>query len=172
MTIAAAAPASPSHRGLRLVLAAVAALELLDGIPYLANIFTDYGHTTAYLKFAQALMSVKIALTPVFAGAAFVFAAIGKVRTAITALAGLILLGFVLDDLTSIPLHGLELSADFGGFTVFVGRVVAPAAAIIAGTLAWHDRRLALAGLLVSIPIVFHWLGVLAFAIGVMMYGF
>jgi hypothetical protein len=46
------------HPLLRLALVVVAALELLDALTSAHNIFTDYHHPTALLRFAQALTSV------------------------------------------------------------------------------------------------------------------
>ena len=78
----------------------------------------------------------------------------------------------MLQDVWSIPFHGLELSLDFGGIEVFFYHFVFPAAAIAGAALALKDRRLALAGLLVSLPTLINWTGVVAFAIGIMIYGF
>jgi hypothetical protein len=166
----AAAPAR--HPWLRVILAAVAAIEFADALSGLTNIFLDYHHDTAYLRFAQALLSVKLALAPLVAGAALVFAVAGRLRAAIVALAALVLLSFVLDDVWSIPLHGFELTPDFGGLTAFAYYIAFPLAAVAAIVLALKDRHLALATALVCVPTVFNWLGVAAFAIGVMIYGF
>jgi hypothetical protein len=59
-------------------LAAPAALEFLDALSGVQNIFTDYHHDTTMLRFAQALTSVNLALAPLLAGAALIFAALGK----------------------------------------------------------------------------------------------
>jgi hypothetical protein len=57
---------------LRLALVVVVALELLDALPRAHNIFTDYHHPTALLRFAQALTSVQLALAPFITAAAFI----------------------------------------------------------------------------------------------------
>ena len=163
---------TPGRPWLRGALAVVAALELLEALSGAPNIFVDYHHDTALLKFAQGVTSVQLALAPFVAGAALVLAAGGRLRAAILALAALTLMVWVLDDLPSIPIHGFEFSADYGGVTVLIHRVVNPAAAVAGAALAWKDRRLPLAGLLVSVPTIVRWLGVLAFAVGVMLYGF
>jgi hypothetical protein len=49
---------------------------------------------------------------------------------------------------------------------------VFPAAALAGAALAFKDRRLPLAGLLVSVPTIVNWAGVVAFTIAVIMYGF
>ena len=75
----------PPHRWLRVVLVLIAALEFLDALSGVQNIFTDYHHPTAFLRFAQTLTSIKLALAPVIAGAALIYAALGNVRHAILA---------------------------------------------------------------------------------------
>jgi hypothetical protein len=65
----------------------VAAIELLDALSSVPGIFTDYHHGTALLRFAQGLTSIKLALSPLLAGAALVFAALGNIRYAVLALA-------------------------------------------------------------------------------------
>ena len=165
-----AAPAP--HYWLRIALAVVALIELADALSSVHNIFTDYHHTTALLRFAQALTSVKLALAPLVAGAAAVLAITGRTRCAIGGLAVLQLLEWVLQDVWSIPFHGLELSLDFGVLEAFFHHFVFPAVAIAGAALALKDRRLALAGLLVSLPTLINWIGVVAFAIGIMIYGF
>jgi hypothetical protein len=124
------------------------------------------------LRFAQALTSVKLALAPLMAGSAVVLAIIGRTRFAIGALAALQLLEWILQDVWSIPVHGFELSLDFGGVEAFVHHFVFPAAAIAGAGLALKNRRLVLAGLLVSLPTLINWTAVIAFTISIMIYGF
>ena len=162
--------ATAPHHWLRIALAIVALIELADALSSVHNIFTDYHHTTALLRFA--LASVKLALAPLVAGAAALLAIMGRTRYAIGALAALQLLEWVLQDVWSIPFHGLELSLDFGGIEAFFHHFVFQAVAIAGAALALKDRRLALAGLLVSLPTLINWTGVIAFTIGIMIYGF
>lgn len=165
--------ASPApHHGLRIALAVVALVELADALSSVQNIFTDYHHETALLRFAQALTSVKLALAPLVAGAAAALAVMGRTRLAIGALAALELLDWVLQDIWSIPFHGLELSLNFGGIEAFFHHFIFPAVAIAGAALALKDRRLALAGLLVSLPTLINWTVVVVFTIGIMIYGF
>jgi hypothetical protein len=172
MATIATTDAAPSHRWLRAGLILIAALEFLDALSGVANIFTDYHHPTALLRFAQTLTSIKLALAPLIAGAALVYAAWGNFRRAILALAALALITWALDDLWSIPIHGLELSLDYGGMVVFLHHFVFPAVALAGAALALKDRRPALAGLLVSVPTVVNWAGVVAFTVAIMIYGF
>ena len=173
MTAESTAATSPApHPWLRLALVLVAALELLDALTSMHNIFTDYHHETAYLRFAQALTSVQLALAPFLTAAAFYFALRGRLRHAILALAALALMVWLLDDVPSFPIHGFEFSMSFGGMVVFAHHFAFPIAALAGAALAWKDRRLALAGLLVSLPTIVKWVGVAVFTIAVMMYGF
>jgi succinate dehydrogenase hydrophobic anchor subunit len=63
---------APSDRWLRLLLVLVAALEFLDALSGVQNVFTDYHHDTTLLRFAQALTSINLALAPLLAGAALI----------------------------------------------------------------------------------------------------
>ncbi|HXZ46729.1 MAG TPA: hypothetical protein VEH02_08375 [Pseudolabrys sp.] len=164
--------APPTHRWLRAGLALIAALEFLDALTGVQNIFTDYHHPTAFLRFAQTLTSIQLALSPLIAGAALVFAAMGNMRRAILALAALVLVKWALDDIWPIPIHGLELSLDYGGVIIFLHHFVFPAAALAGIALVLKERQLPLAGLLVSIPTIVNWAGVVAFTVSIMMYGF
>ena len=172
MTAIETALAPPRHALLRTGLAIVAAYELFDALSQARFIFADYHHATAYLRFAQALVSVKLALAPLVAAAALMFAATGRLRNAILALAALTLLGWVLDDVWSIPIHGLEFSAGYGGMVVFVHHVIFPLVAAAGGVLALKDRRPGVACLLVCFPTLFNLANIFAFAVAIMMYGF
>ena len=173
MTFAETTPAArPHHIWLRIGLAAVAALELVDALGSAQNIFTDYHHETAYLRFAQALTSIDLALAPDIAATALLYAAWGNIRRAILALAALALVTWLLDDIWSIPLHGLELEWNYGGQVALFHHVIFPAAAIAGGALAYKDRRLALAGLLVSVPTLYNWIGAVFFTIAIIRHGF
>ena len=96
----------------------------------------------------------------------------GNVRHAILAVAALEITTWLLEDVWSIPIHGLKLSADYGGMLAFFHHFVFPAAALAGAALTFKNRRLPLAGLLVSMPTIVNWAGVVAFTVAVMMYGF
>jgi hypothetical protein len=51
---------------------------------------------------------------------------------------------WLLEDVWSIPIHGLKLSADCGGMLAFFHHFVFPAAALAGAALAFKDRRLPL----------------------------
>jgi hypothetical protein len=123
------------------------------------------------LIFAQALASAKLVLAVVIAAAALAFAIIGRIRHAIIALAVLVLIAW-LSDLPSVFIHGLELSSDLIGLQLFVLRFIYPVVAVAALVSAIRNKRLALAGVLVSVPTLIAVAGILAFAVSVAIYGF
>lgn len=129
MSADTATGASPSHRWVQAGLVIVTAAELLDA---LFSVQSDYHLETDLLRFAQRLTTIKLALSPLLAGAALVFAALGNIRYAIFALAALTLTGWALDSLPSIVIHGFKPSFDFGGMEEFFLYLVAPIVTIAA----------------------------------------
>ncbi|MGC1893231.1 MAG: hypothetical protein WA763_05995 [Pseudolabrys sp.] len=77
MSADTATGASPSHRWVQAGLVIVTAAELLDA---LSSVQSDYHLETDLLRFAQRLTTIKLALSPLLAGAALVFAALGNIR--------------------------------------------------------------------------------------------
>jgi len=151
--------------------ALLAALQTFGALSELPALLVDYGHDTRLLIFAQALTSVKIAVTPLFTGAAFYLALRNRVPAAIMTLAALILLDW-LTELPSLAIHGLDLSPDMGGATNIAVYFIAPAIGIAALILAWRNERLGLATVLVALPTLAFVAGTILFAVGVMIYGF
>ena len=169
MTATADAP-SP-HRRIRIALIVIAAIESLGALRDIPGIFYDFNPTTPLGKFAQTLGSVDHALAVPLALAALYFAWTRRLRLAIAAIAIRMLVTW-LCDLPSIAIHGIEWSLTFGGIQVAGYQIGAPLIALAALYLARRNERLGLATLLVALPTVFFWLGVLAFAISAMIYGF
>jgi hypothetical protein len=165
-------PAPPSYRWARVGLIFIAAVELLDALSSVQGIFTEYHHETSLLRFAQGLNSIKLALSPLLAGAALVFAARGKLRYAIFALAALTLAGWLLDSLPTIVIHGFKPSFDFGGIEEFVFYLIMPVIAAAAILLAMKRQRLGLAALLACLPAVYKWASVAVFIVMLLIYGF
>jgi hypothetical protein len=165
-------PAPPSYRWARVGLVFIAAVELLDALSSVQGIFTEYHHETFLLRFAQGLNSIKLALSPLLAGAALVFAARGKLRYAIFALAALTLAGWLLDSLPTIVIHGFKPSFDFGGIEEFVFYLIMPVIAAAAILLAMKRQRLGLAALLACLPAVYKWASVAVFIVMLLIYGF
>ena len=155
----------------RVVLVIVGVVETLAALADLPGIFYDYEHNTALLKFAQALTSLRIAISPLIAAAALYFAIVGRVSHSIIALAALILL-LSLTELPSFAIHGLELSREFTSIVLALQRFVYPVLAVAAIVLAVKDRLLGLATLFAILPGLTAAVGVLAFALGVTIYGF
>ena len=99
---------------------------------------------------------------------ALLLAAIGRVRPAIMALAALILLRWV-DDLPTIPVHGLEFSLTGPGMVIIFERLAAPVLAVAAIMFALRNTRLVLATLFVTLTMLVSALGI---AMYVMVHGF
>jgi hypothetical protein len=171
MTTIADTDAAPSHRWLRVLLVLIAALEFLEALADVQNIFIDRHHETALLRFAQGLTSIQLALSPLLAGAALIFAALGNIRYAVLALAALTLTAWVLGALPTIAIHGMSFSLDYSSFEGIVLFIVAPLVTV-AAAFSFKDKRLSLAALLVSLPFLFKWIVLALFIITVFMYGF
>lgn len=169
MTATADAP-SP-HPRIRIALIVIAAIESIGALQDVPAIFYDFNPTTPVGKFAQALGTVDHVLALPLALAALYFAFARRLRLAIAAIAIRMLVTW-LCDLPSIAIHGIEWSLTFGGIEVAGYQIGAPLVALAALYLARRNERLGLATLLVALPTIFFWLGVLAFGISVMIYGF
>jgi hypothetical protein len=118
------------------------------------------------------IIAAKLVISPVVALAAFVFAGLGRTRQAVLALAGVIFLTW-LNYMPSVVLHGFDFSGSLpvalqGAFQI----VLVPLLVAVIAVLAWQQRQLTLAAVLASLPTVVGVIGVVAFAIGVSIYGF
>jgi len=165
------APPAASPR-LHIGLMVLSGLILLGALSDVPAIFFDYGHTDRLVIFAQRLTSLKLALAPVIAGAALYFAITRKLPHAIVALATLMLVNW-LTELPSIAIHGMEMKN--GGITSLViaaQRFLYPLLAVAAMAAALRNERLVTATVLTAIPMIVQWLGVVAFAVGIAIYGF
>jgi hypothetical protein len=172
MTIATAeAGVSPASNQLRIALIVIGALATLGALTNVSGAFYDYGHTDPLLVFAQRVTTLKLLLAPFIAGTALVLAAFVRVRSAIVALAALMLTAW-LSELPSIPIHGLELSATGPGLFIAFERLVAPVLGVAALAFAVRNTHLVLATVFVTLPMLMAALGVAIFAIGVAIYGF
>jgi hypothetical protein len=117
-----------------------------------------------------AIIKAYIASHPVLALAALGFATIGRLRYAIIALGALVLMTW-LNFMPSVVRHGL----DFNGISAFETpvRIIAfPLMGACAIALAARNQRLGLAAMLVSIPTLYSVAAVIAFGIGIFLYGF
>ncbi len=155
----------------RIVLIVIAAIEVFSAAFAVPAIFEDYGTTDPLAVFAQRAGNVDLALAPLLTGAALILALVGRVRYAIAFLAVHMLVAWAMD-LPGIAIHGLELTPDYGGAYAFCARFIYPLIAAGALLLAWRNQRLILATILVALPTVANWAGILVFALGVSIYGF
>lgn len=159
------------HRRIRIALIVIAAIESIGALLNIPAIFYDFNPTTPLGKFAQALGSVDHVLAVPLTLAALYFAIASWLRLAIASIAIRILVTW-LCDLPSIAIHGIEWSATLGGIQVAAYQIGAPLIAFAALYLARRNERLGLATLLVALPTILFWLGVLAFAVSAMIHGF
>ena len=166
---AAPVSAAPRHLGLRAVLIIAAVLEGFDAASSVPTLFGDMSGIPGP-GFGGFLIKAHIATHAPLALAVLAFAAIGRVRYAIIALATIALMTW-LNYMPSVVRHGFEFRG-VGAFETPIRIIAFPLMAACAIALAARDRRLGLAAVLVSIPTLFNVLGVVAFAIGVSLHGF
>jgi hypothetical protein len=112
-----------------------------------------------------------MATHPLLAGAALMFAAMGRVRYAIIAL-GIIVIMTWLNDMPSAVLRGFDFKGFLSTLQTVAQIIAFPLTGACAITYAAHNENLGRATLLVAIPTLFGVFGVLSFAIGVSIYGF
>jgi hypothetical protein len=171
-TVNNASPApvrSPRLLGLYLLLIIIAAIEAFDGLSNVPILFGDISEIPGP-GLGGTIIKAYIASHPLLALAALGFATVGRLRYAIMALGALALMTW-LNFMPSVVRHGL----DFRGVSAFETpvRIIAfPLMGACAIALAARGRRLGLAALLVSIPTLYSIFAVIAFGIGVMIYGF
>jgi hypothetical protein len=155
-------------RGILIVVAALESLSALRDLPVLFEAPDQF--------FGQGaggwIIASKLLLTPLVALAALAFAASGRVWAAILAMAGVIFLAW-LSYMPSVLLHGL----DFRGSPPVVLQgvfqiILVPLLVGVIGVLTLRKARLGLATILAALPTVVSVAGVVAFAIGVSIYGF
>ncbi|MFG3591678.1 hypothetical protein [Bradyrhizobium sp. RDI18] len=167
---AASVPIRPPRLlGLYLLLIIVAAIEAFDGLSHAPVLFGDMSQIPGP-GVGGAIIKTYIASHPVLALAALGFATIGRLRYAILALGALVLMTW-LNFMPSVVQHGL----DFRGVSAFETpvRIIAfPLMAACAIALAARGERLGLATMLVSIPTLYGMASVIAFGIGIFLYGF
>ena len=160
---------APRLLGLYLLLIIIAAIESFDGLSNASILFGDMSQIPGP-GVGGAIIKAYIASHPVLALAALGFATIGRLRYAIIALGALVLMTW-LNFMPSVVRHGL----DFNGISAFETpvRIIAfPLMGACAIALAARNQRLGLAAMLVSIPTLYSVAAVIAFGIGIFLYGF
>ena len=161
---------APRHLGLRTVLFIAAAMEAYDA---LSNVFILFGDMSEIPGpgFGGFLIKAHLVTHAPLALAALVYAAIGNVRYAIIALGAVVMMTW-LNYMPSVVRFGLGFDNFYTtvqGAAQIIGFPLMGACGI---AFAARGRRLAVATALVTIPTFWFWLGVIAFAIGVSIYGF
>ena len=161
---------APRHIGLRIVLMTAALLEAFDGFSSVSTLFGDMSELPGP-GFGGFLIKAHIATHPVLALAVLVFAIVGNVRYAITALGAIVFMTW-LNYMPSVVRHGLDFNGAYGAIHTTAQIIAFPLMAACAIAYAARNQRLGTATALASIPSFFDLLGVVAFAIGVSIYGF
>ena len=165
-----AAPIRPPRLlGLYLLLILVAAIEAFDGLSHAPMLFGDMSRIPGP-GLGGAIIKVYVASHPLLALAALALATVGRLRYAVMVLGVLVLMNW-LNYMPSVVLHGL----DFDGASAFqtpLQIIAFPLMGASAIALAARSRRLGLATMLVSIPTLFNVAAVIAFGVGVFLYGF
>jgi hypothetical protein len=152
------------------VLIIVAIVEAFDALSSVSILFGDMSQI-AGPGIGGFLIKAHIASHLPLALAALVFAAIGRVRYAIIALGAVVAMTW-LNYMPSVVLHGPEFDSGFAALQTTAQIITFPLLAACAIALAARNRQLGLATALVSVPTLFNVFGVIAFAIGVSLYGF
>ena len=155
--------------GLYLLLILIAAIEAFDGLSHVPTLFGDMSDIPGP-GVGGAIIKAYIASHPVLALAALALATVGQLRYAIMALGALVLMNW-LNYMPSVVRHGL----DFGGMSAIqtpVQIIAFPLMGACAIALAARGQRLGLATMLVSLPTLFNVAALIAFGVGIFLYGF
>ena len=169
LTLENAATALPPRRwGLRLVLIALAIIEVWIG---LSDVTALFGDTAIGSGLGGLLVKTHLAAHPVLAVVALVSAGIGRIRIAIVALGAAILLAW-LNDMPSVVSHGLEFKSTFSAVETIARIVAFPLIAACAIADAARGEHLGRATLLVAAPTLFNMVLLVGFFVSVMIHGF
>ena len=171
------APAKQPRRWPGLLLLIVAIIELMGGVGALPILAGDLSEVPGP-GLGGAIIIATIILRPIAAAVALFFLVRGNLPAALVSMAVVILVGWI-SFLPSVQLNGLELPEHGGApgemavtamlvWEIFIKPVLVLA---IAG-LALAERRLTLATILALLPTLISILSVVAFGIGVAIYGF
>lgn len=165
------APAVAPQKSVRIALLALAILECLGALKGLGVLLGD-GAELSGGGWGHAAVMAGLTAAPLLAFAALAFAMRGNLRFAIMAIAGIVLLT-ALSYLPSAMLHGLHQSGSgLYGLHAAAKLILFPLMALAAIALAARDQRLGLATILVWVPMLAGILSLVAFSLGVGLYGF
>ncbi len=155
----------------RLLLLIAAMIELLGGLGALPILAGDLNEVPGPGLGGQIVLAT-IILRPIAAVAALFFLVRGRLPEALVSMAVVILIGWI-SYLPSVQLHGLEMEGDgAGGVFTFAMMILPPILVLAIAALALTGTRLKLATLLAILPTLIGILAVVAFGIGVAIYGF
>jgi hypothetical protein len=163
-------PSATPHPSLQIFLLVVAVVELLGSMAAVPILFGDISEIPGPGLGGWTITAV-IAINPFVAIAALVFALTGRLRHAIVAIAALGLLDW-LNYLPSFVGHGLNFDASYGSLITLNQFFVLPVFCIAGIVFAVRNQRLVLAAAMASVPLLVNILGIVAFGIGVAIYGF
>ena len=162
------APA-PRLLGLRTVLMIAASFEAFDAFSSVSTLFGDTSEIPGP-GIGGFLIKAHIAGHPVLALAALLFAATGRVRHAIMALGGVMIMTW-LNYMPSVVRHGFDFRG-VGAIEMPAQIIAFPLMAACAIAYPARNRQLGIATALVGIPTLFNLFGVIAFAVGIALHGF
>lgn len=165
-----AAPVAAPGWGLRIFVIVFAALETLSGLMELPGWF-DLPQPSPGFELSQYFGNAYQIVHPPLAALTLILALFGRVRGAIIALAVMVLANW-LSDIPGAFIHGLEIAPGLFGKLPAMKYFGYPVIGIAALWLAWRNTRLWIAAILSVVPTAAQIVGVVGFAIGVMIYGF
>jgi hypothetical protein len=166
-----AGAAAPHPAWARSVVIAAAIVELLSGVFDIA-VLVEHGLEVSRAGLAGLLVTAEIALRPTLATAAVAFALTGRLTAGIAALAGIVLATW-LSYLPSVAHEFAEFpGTGLAGLTIFAQAAAYPLLALAAVVLSLHGAWPGLAAILVAVPTLLSVLAVVAFGIGVGIFGF
>jgi len=160
----------PQRRGLRVFLIVIALIETVGSLTNLPGVFGG-GLPALGSGFGKWIIAAGLAILPVPSIAALVFAIKGRLDRAIMAIAVIVLVIWISYLPTVIALPAQFAGSGLSGAYDILQMVVFPLLAVTAITLVLRTKRLALAAFLVSIPTIVGVVVLVAFTIGVAIYG-
>jgi hypothetical protein len=168
---AAAAPAHQPRRWPGLLLLIVAIFEFMGGLGTLPILAGNLDEVPGP-GLGGAIIIATIILRPIAAAAVLFFLVCGNLPGALVSVAIVILVGWV-SYLPSVQLHGLEMQGDGAAGLLTFALIILPPILVLAITgLALMGKHLTLATLFAILPTLISILSVVAFGIGVAIYGF
>ncbi|WP_249166780.1 hypothetical protein [Bradyrhizobium sp. JYMT SZCCT0428] len=166
----APATSAPRRIGLRIALSVIALLELYWGMSSAPTLLDDMSKVPGH-GIGAAIVKLHLAVHPVLALSALLFAAIGYVRHAVMALGAVMLMTW-LSYMPSVIRHGLAFNGPYAALETSVQIILFPLIAAFAIACAARDQRLGAATALVSTPTLLNLFTTTAFFIAMMMRGF